>query len=833
MRSITSPKTWLNCTNKPASLCAAFALVALSYGAAFFVKTAPAQAQQKAPAPQKTLSRTLNCRDLEIAQAIFRQRRSGGSGEYETNLRKFYDEFPANCWLRAHVENELADYYQGLLNLENAEVWDQRLAFTLSRCQTSQCGTPGVEVDGYTCLKQSLERSAGAAQSDHCRLGVEWDYVEKYRNQSSEQIKRSLAERAEERERILAGDFLHPFDAQILAKLAGQIETLKQNLRSLHAPTKLEAAHKLAYANYYKKKWADAAYLAAYCLKETNDNGSLPQKLDARQRVALLYLLYRALWRSDEYAEAMKAIDYCLEGLKAFRDTIRDEQKKVEYFQNLETVLSDKVYLLLDRREILNALIWLDEGKAPILDEIITGKTKAKVSRSQTQLEPDARRETQPMYLSAVRGVQNKKPAQEENATKTEKPVREENAPKVEDQPDKKLFGDEIRRLEDKSASKPEGDGLKAGEIAITYFIHQGENEKSRLFTIVYIGDQMPFALEREMAKDAIQDLVDGFGECVRAYNGNQDDREERDKAERGVRNKKPAQAGNATNAEQKAQAILEEMYDGLMRPVVDALTKRSIKLREQKLIIIPFGETANFPFHAMFDAKDGKYLFERFKGVAYTPSLSIYLRGRENPIAGCDGLLGLALTKFENVDPLGYTIQEVEEVKKLFQRPRLLRNHEATKERLLKEYTSYPVLHFATHAEFNREHPQESKIRLYGDGVERNNLSAADLIDLNFQLAGKLVVLSACETGVQQPKPGDDYLGIERYLLAARASAIVSSLWQVDDLATMEFMKEFYREFTNGCIDPSIAWRTAMARAKEKRPKNLFAWAPFKVTGY
>jgi CHAT domain-containing protein len=287
--------------------------------------------------------------------------------------------------------------------------------------------------------------------------------------------------------------------------------------------------------------------------------------------------------------------------------------------------------------------------------------------------------------------------------------------------------------------------------------------------------------------------------------------------------------------AELEAQAILEEMYDGLMRPVVEALRKRSINLSSQKLIIIPFGETANFPFHAMFEAKekDGKYLFERFKGIAYTPSLDIYLRGRKNRIAGCDGILGLAPTQFENGGSLSYTIREVEEIGKFFQRPRLLLNREATKEQLLKEYIAYPALHFATHAEFNQQHPLDSKIRLYGDSDDRNNLSAADLTDLNLQLTGKLVVLSACETGVQRPEPGDDYVGIERYLLAARASAVVSSLWPVNDEAAMEFMKEFYREFTNGCIDPSFAWRTAMVRAKDKRRKNIFTWAPFKVTGY
>ncbi|HKX31719.1 MAG TPA: CHAT domain-containing protein [Blastocatellia bacterium] len=118
---------------------------------------------------------------------------------------------------------------------------------------------------------------------------------------------------------------------------------------------------------------------------------------------------------------------------------------------------------------------------------------------------------------------------------------------------------------------------------------------------------------------------------------------------------------------------------------------------------------------------------------------------------------------------------------------------------------------------------------------MEANNLPASDLTDKQFRLDGKLIVLSACQTGVQESRPGDDYFGIERYRLAARASAIVSTLWNVNDRAAMDFMTEFYREFTDGCIDPSIAWRTAMSRIKnlKKNEQNLFLWAPFKVTGY
>jgi hypothetical protein len=240
--------------------------------------------------------------------------------------------------------------------------------------------------------------------------------------------------------------------------------------------------------NYRQKKWANAAYLAQYCLQMTNDDGALPRKLNARQRVAPLYLLYRARWWLNEYAEAVKAINYCWEGLIAFRDTISDEQKKVKYFQNLETVLADKFYLLVDGREILNALKWLDEGKAPILKEIMFGKTKA--SRSPARAEPAPPRESPSSSSSATRSVKTKKPPQNPEGTAATIPIPTSES----------LFGEVGEPLEDKKASRPGDYKLNAGEIAVAYFLHRGENRKHLLFTIVYVADQPPFALKREVS---------------------------------------------------------------------------------------------------------------------------------------------------------------------------------------------------------------------------------------------------------------------------------------------------------------------------------------------
>ena len=120
---------------------------------------------------------------------------------------------------------------------------------------------------------------------------------------------------------------------------------------------------------------------------------------------------------------------------------------------------------------------------------------------------------------------------------------------------------------------------------------------------------------------------------------------------------------------------------------------------------------------------------------------------------------------------------------------------------------TGVEVLHLATHGTFDAAEPLSSAVYLStGDGAVA--LTAAQLFER--PLSAKLVVLSACETGLGEAVAGDDFLGLARSFYLGGALSVVNSLWPVHDEPTRRFMEEFHRDAREG------AYGEAWVRARD-----------------
>ena len=102
-----------------------------------------------------------------------------------------------------------------------------------------------------------------------------------------------------------------------------------------------------------------------------------------------------------------------------------------------------------------------------------------------------------------------------------------------------------------------------------------------------------------------------------------------------------------------------------------------------------------------------------------------------------------------------------------------------------------------------------------------------------NLRLPAELVVLSACQTGLGKEIKGEGLMGLTRGFMYAGAARVVASLWEVNDAATAELMKRFYRRMLQDGMRPAAALRAAQIEMW-KRPQwqSPFYWGGFILQG-
>jgi len=95
-----------------------------------------------------------------------------------------------------------------------------------------------------------------------------------------------------------------------------------------------------------------------------------------------------------------------------------------------------------------------------------------------------------------------------------------------------------------------------------------------------------------------------------------------------------------------------------------------------------------------------------------------------------------------------------------------------------------------------------------------------------------KLVVLSACDTGVGEVRNGDGVYGLRRALVLAGAESQMMSLWPVPDRSTSDLMIGFYKRLMSG-DGRGDALRQVQLRMLARQPHaHPYYWAGFILSG-
>jgi CHAT domain-containing protein/tetratricopeptide (TPR) repeat protein len=330
-------------------------------------------------------------------------------------------------------------------------------------------------------------------------------------------------------------------------------------------------------------------------------------------------------------------------------------------------------------------------------------------------------------------------------------------------------------------------------------------------------------------------------------------------------------------NKSTDAKALARVLDEKLMRPI------RKLLGDSKQVLLSPDGVLNLLPFGALVDEQD-RYLIEGYS-ISYLTSGRDLLRTRPADAASLSAPVIIASPLFDNAgtsvpsesaapqnaevgnrsidftkfkySPLPGTLMEAKEIAALLTDAVVFTDSKAT-EAAIKKISRPSILHVATHGFFLEDQkravgdsrglvreraestdvPFENPLLRSGlimAGVSQRSsgpgedgvLSAMEAVGLD--LGGtRLVVLSACETGVGDVKVGDGVFGLRRALVIAGAESQVTTLWQVDDKATRELMVDFYVRLQRGEGRREALRNAQLNMLKSTGRGHPYFWASF-----
>ena len=246
-----------------------------------------------------------------------------------------------------------------------------------------------------------------------------------------------------------------------------------------------------------------------------------------------------------------------------------------------------------------------------------------------------------------------------------------------------------------------------------------------------------------------------------------------------------------------------------------------------QRILIAPASFLNYIPFQ-IFPAPGGKQLIDQFV-ISYVPSASTFaLLGQPGPLGTNTFLGALGSLSVDGMPPLEATLSEVDKIHRLIPKASVAKEGELTHNAVLAALQERDLVHIATHGVYEPQAPLFSALLTSPAKNQASRLSLYELTDV--QIKAKLVVLSACDSGIGKLSQGDEIAGLTRTFLSAGARTVISSLWTVDDASTALLMEEFYRQLERG-VSPAAALRSGALAVRKQYPNPMF-WAPFVLTG-
>jgi CHAT domain-containing protein len=228
-----------------------------------------------------------------------------------------------------------------------------------------------------------------------------------------------------------------------------------------------------------------------------------------------------------------------------------------------------------------------------------------------------------------------------------------------------------------------------------------------------------------------------------------------------------------------------------LMAPILDTVGNR-------ELVIVPTGRLHALPWPTLPSCQG--------RPVSVAPSATSWLAATDADVRAQRRTAGVARRTVLVAGPdLSHAVAEVRALGKLYPGAFQLVGKAARVDAVRDAVDGADLAHIAAHGRFRADNPQFSALDL-ADGP----LTVYDLERV--RRGPRLLVLSACDSGLSAVHPGDELMGLASAVFSLGTSSLVASVVPVADDMTKSLMQALHADLVRG-LTPSVALAAAQQR--------------------
>ncbi|MCW6035255.1 CHAT domain-containing protein [Spirulina subsalsa FACHB-351] len=247
-----------------------------------------------------------------------------------------------------------------------------------------------------------------------------------------------------------------------------------------------------------------------------------------------------------------------------------------------------------------------------------------------------------------------------------------------------------------------------------------------------------------------------------------------------------------------------QDLYNVLIAPLEEALETEGIS----NLSFILDAGLRSLPLAALHDGE--QFLIEKYN-IGFMPSFSL-TDGRYNDLRA-QKVLAMGASSFLNdqATPLPAVPKELSRITQDTKQGIAFLNEQFTLSSFQQARADnpHPILHLATHGEFQPGDFSNSYIQFWDQRLPLNRLRELNLNNPPVDL----LVLSACRTALGSPEAE---LGFAGFAIASGVKSALGSLWYVSDDGTLALMSSFYHHLTTAPVKAEALRQAQIAMIRQ-----------------